>query len=432
MRADVVIIGAGALGCAIALELSRKGYATLNLDKRGAAGHGSTGSSSAIVRTHYSTPEGVAMAYEGYFYWRRWADYVDLLHTEAARFVGSGAILLKSEAWAWNRCRALFDAIGIAYEEWDRATLAARMPIFDLHAFGPARRPEDAAFWDPARRLLEGAVFTPEAGYVPDPQLATENLKRAAEVAGARFRFKREVTGVLSHRGRVAGVELAGGNRIEAPVVVNAAGPHSARVNRLAGVEEGMRIRTRPLRQEVHFVPAPLDFDFEKHGCYVFDSDTGVYFRPEAGNTILVGSEDPPCDPRGWIDDADRFEREVSEAQWRAQVYRLARRIPTLPIPASPRGLVDLYDVTDDWIPIYDRSDLPGFYLAIGTSGNQFKNAGVVGHAMAELIDACENGRDHDAEPVRVCCRYIRRTLDLGFYSRRRDPCAESSFSVNG
>ena len=66
------------------------------------------------------------------------------------------------------------------------------------------------------------------------------------------------------------------------------------------------------------------------------------------------------------------------------------------------RGFADLYDCSDDWIPIYDRSELPGFYMAVGTSGNQFKNAPVVGHCMAELIEACENGHDHDADPVRV------------------------------
>jgi sarcosine oxidase, subunit beta len=31
-----------------------------------------------------------------------------------------------------------------------------------------------------------------------------------------------------------------------------------------------------------------------------------------------------------------------------------------------------------------------GFYMAIGTSGNQFKNAAAVGRLMAELIEACE------------------------------------------
>jgi hypothetical protein len=53
------------------------------------------------------------------------------------------------------------------------------------------------------------------------------------------------------------------------------------------------------------------------------------------------------------------------------------------------------------WIPIYDKSDLPGFYMAVGSSGNQYKNAPVVGNMMAGLIDFCEKGRDHDKDPSR-------------------------------
>ena len=88
--------------------------------------------------------------------------------------------------------------------------------------------------------------------------------------------------------------------------------------------------------------------------------------------------------------------------------------------------------MSDDWIPIYDRSDLTGFYMAIGTSGNQFKNAPVAGHAMAELIDRVEHGHDHDADPLRVQCRYTGAELNLGFYSRLREVNPNSSYSVNG
>ena len=96
------------------------------------------------------------------------------------------------------------------------------------------------------------------------------------------------------------------------------------------------------------------------------------------------------------------------------------------------RGVVDLYDVTDDWIPIYDKSDLPGFYMAVGTSGNQFKNAPVVGAMMAELIIACERGHDHDRDPLPFPLPRAGRTLSLGFFSRRRRVSPESSFSVLG
>ena len=93
---------------------------------------------------------------------------------------------------------------------------------------------------------------------------------------------------------------------------------------------------------------------------------------------------------------------------------------------------MDLYDVSDDWIPIYDKSDLPGFYMAVGTSGNQFKNAPVAGRAVAELVDKVEAGRDHDADPVSVLLPRTGRTCDLGFFSRRRRPNQASSMSVIG
>jgi sarcosine oxidase subunit beta len=63
--------------------------------------------------------------------------------------------------------------------------------------------------------------------------------------------------------------------------------------------------------------------------------------------------------------------------------------MPTLPIPsgAETAGIVAMYDVSDDWIPIYDKSSLPGYYMAIGTSGNQFKCTGPAGYLMASIIE---------------------------------------------
>ncbi|RTZ97249.1 MAG: FAD-binding oxidoreductase, partial [Deltaproteobacteria bacterium] len=82
--------------------------------------------------------------------------------------------------------------------------------------------------------------------------------------------------------------------------------------------------------------------------------------------------------------------------------------------------------------PIYDKSDLPGFYMAVGTSGNQYKNGPVVGKMMAEIIQKCEAGHDHDIDPLTFHLDYINRDIDLKFYSRLRKINKESSFSVLG
>lgn len=432
-RYDAIIIGAGIIGASIAFELAKKGYSTLNVDKLSAAGAGSTINTCAIIRTHYSTLEGTAMAYESYLHWKKWPEYLEVEDERGyAEFNETGLLILLGEGRDMTTHLEHHRKLGIPFEEWDVDTLKEKMPFLDVNSYYPPRRPGDKHFAESTGEKLAGAIFIPSGGYVNDPQLSVHNVQRAAEAKGATFRFNAEVTDVRQETGHVTGITLQGNEEIDAPIVVNAAGPHSFVINRLAKVDKSMKIKTRALRHEVHFVPAPDGYDVERHGHVTSDDDIGGYSRPETGNLILVGSQDPECDPKDWIDDPDHFDREVSNGQWQAQVYRLAQRIPSLPIPGQAKGIVDLYDVSDDWIPIYDKTDLGGYYLAVGTSGNQYKNGPMAGLLMAELIHACENGWDHDADPVLVKCRITGFTLNSGFYSRNREINEDSSFSVLG
>jgi sarcosine oxidase subunit beta len=429
---DAVIIGAGVIGAATAFELGNRGLRTLNVDKLPTAGYGSTSNSCAVVRTHYSSRDGVALAHESVSYWDDWQAHVRLNgDAHLARFKRTGVVVLKSATRHHEKSVRQFREVGVAFEDWDADELRRRYPLLTTSSFYPPKRTDDRAFGVPDGEL-EGAIFTPDAGYVIDPMLATQNLQRAAEGVGGRFLFNTAVTDIREAGGRVVGVTLADGKHIDAPIVVNVGGPHSFLVNRMAGVEGDMSVRTRALRHEVHVVPAPGDCDVESQVYTTSDGDLGIYFRPDAGNQILVGSEDPKTDEREWVEHPDEFDRHVTERQWTTQVHRLALRIPGLGIPSARRGVVDLYDVSDDWMPIYDRSSLPGFYMAIGSSGNQFKTAPVAGRLMAELIERVENGHDHDRDPVTVTLPYTKLDLNLGAYSRLREVNAESSFSVLG
>ena len=432
-RYDAIIIGSGVIGCAIAFELAKKGYNTLNIDKLPDAGFGSTSNSCAIVRAHYSTWDGVAMAYEGFFYWKNWENYIGVEDERGySRYMNTGTILLKTKGHDHTRVLRQFRAIGVEHEVWDNEKLRERMPIFTTESFHPPKLPEDPHFFDQPSEDIDGAIFTPGSGYVTEPQLASHNLMRAAEAHGGKFLFNRQIIEVRRDDVRVHGITLQDGAKIDSSIVINVAGPHSFIINRMAGVEDSMNIKTRALRHEVHHVNSPDNFDFENGGYHTSDGDTGLYFRPEVGNTILVGSEDPECDPMVWIEDPDDYNTDLTEQRWKAQVYRLAQRIPGLQIPNEPRGVTDLYDVSDDWLPVYDKSDLKGFYMAVGSSGNQFKNAPVAGYVMAELIDAVEKGYDHDNNPLRVKTVYTGLELNMGFYSRNREINPSSSFSVNG
>ncbi len=432
VTADAVIIGAGVIGTAIALELSRSGWRTVSVDANPTAGYGPTSGSCAIIRVHYSTLDGTALAWEGYHYWKNWADYIGGQDPRGmAEFRETGCLVMRTQGNDMLRRHIeISERLNIPFELWDEAAIKERLPIYDLTSFSPAKRLEERGFGESNGGRVSGGVFWPTAGYVTDPMLSAQNLQWAAERAGARFVFGSKAVEVLRSNGRAAGIKLSDGQRIHAGVVVNVAGPSSSHINALAGALDDMTITTKALKQEVAHVRSPEGFDFYKDGIVVSDNDIGCYVRPEKGNHILIGSEDPECDPREFVD-PENYDRSFTD-QWTTQVYRYAQRVPSLGIPNRMQGVVDLYDVTEDWIPIYDRSLLPGYYMAIGSSGNQYKNAPPAGKMMASLIESCEAGMDHDVNPHRFELPEISQKINVGFFSRKREINPESSFSVLG
>ena len=85
---DAIIIGAGVIGSAIGFELAKKGYKTINIDRNPTSGYGSTAAACAIIRVHYSTFDGCALAYEGYHYWKDWENYLGVLDEKGlAKFI---------------------------------------------------------------------------------------------------------------------------------------------------------------------------------------------------------------------------------------------------------------------------------------------------------------------------------------------------------
>lgn len=417
---DVIVVGAGVIGAAVALELGRLGYAVTVVDRASAAGHGSTGASSGIVRYHYAHRDEAVVAWESHRRWREWERYLGVRDPAGmAAFIQCGLVLI--DGGMLNTARSLrhLEDLGIRVERLDASMLRERFPEISPARLGPPARPGDERFWAPPDGEV-GAYWMPDAGYVDDPQLAAHNLAHAAASAGVRFRFSTEVTGVLRGGGRVAGVAVAGGEALSAQVVVNAAGPWSGTLNRLAGVLDDFTTSTRPLEQEVISLPAPVNFRPGQGGVCVTDADLGTYYRPHAGETLIVGGMEPECDPLVWLDRPEEARAAVSRETWEVQSMRVARRMPNIGIPLRPRGIVGVYDVTDDWIPIYDRTALAGYYVAIGTSGHGFKQAPFAGELVARLIQACEHGHSHDDGPVTVSASWTGHRVNMGHFSRRR------------
>ncbi|CAN2231143.1 DadA Glycine/D-amino acid oxidases (deaminating) [actinobacterium SCGC AAA044-D11] len=423
-----IVIGAGVIGCSIAFEMAVKGYEVTTVDKAQGPGQGSTSASSAVVRFNYSTFDAVALAWESFHCWKNWPQHLGKKQERYSKMIDVGVVMLDAPVISGEKTSQLFDAVGIPYKVWNSTELSKNITGIDAGKYWPPKRLDDEAFWEDAEESL-GAIFTPNGGYIDDPLLATENLAQAAITAGVSFRFKSKVTAILKEGNKVIGVEVDGNEKILADIVVNAGGPWSNRINELAGVGQDFTITVKPMRQEVHQINTPMNL---LPGPIIGDLDLGIYMRSTPTGSTLIGGTEPECDQLDWVDDVEAVNLNRTKELFEAQVTRAARRLPALKIPNSPSGIAGVYDVAADWTPIYDRTDLVGFFVAIGTSGNQFKNAPMVGKLMTELIEAVRAGKDHDIDPVKVRAERTGNEINLGAFSRKRAFNADNTGTVMG
>jgi sarcosine oxidase, subunit beta len=434
--ADVSIIGSGIIGNSIALSLVRKGFKVNVYDSGPAPGYGTTSYSSGICRMYYSLLDSVKFSWEGYHYWDSWEDHLANKDPNGyAKLNKCGALFLRSknsDAFLDNSCK-LMKKVGVPLSDlnfWETELHTQHLGMDIQNTYYP-RHIEDPQFGYPdINNRITGSVFFPETGYVGDPLLATLNVYHAAKELGVNYHFNTKITEVNIHNlngiNKISGITTEHNEKIDCPIVINCGGPYSTHINTMAFLDNNIindsNISCRPLRREVAYTQYDKGrYNIDKEGKIVIDLDSGLYFRPEVGNKILIGSTEPDCEPKVWEDDLDNMDTSNTDL-WFNQMCRAALRIPELEIPNSKNQqyAVSTYDVSDDWTPIYDKSSIAGYYMAIGTSGNQFKNAPVAGEMMAELVEECENGLDHDNNPLIYKLKKTEGTINTKMFSRLR------------
>ncbi|TMK75270.1 MAG: FAD-binding oxidoreductase [Actinobacteria bacterium] len=173
-------------------------------------------------------------------------------------------------------------------------------------------------------------------------------------------------------------METSRGERIETPIVVNAAGLWSPIVAGLAGVELPIVVGRHPV-----FV-VERDAGFGAPHPVFLDLAGGSYVRPESGGLTLTGSltEDETRHPM----DPEMLGADVGLEEATDVLERTGRALPRLAEARYRRGWVGAFDITPDWMPILDESPLRGFWIAAGMSGHGFKLAPAIGEMMADLI----------------------------------------------
>src|SRR5258706_11118064 len=123
---------------------------------------------------------------------------------------------------------------------------------------------------------LGAILYEPDSGY-GDPTAVTNGYADAARRSGVRIEQGVEVVAIRSAAGRVTGVDTASGERIDAPVVVNAAGLWSPAVAHLAGIALQIVIGRHPV-----FV-VERDPSFGRPHLVYLDLPGGGYARPQTG-----------------------------------------------------------------------------------------------------------------------------------------------------
>lgn len=403
------------------------------VDRGSGPGYGTSSASSAIIRFDYSTFDGVALAWESAHCWDAWQDHLGAsIRGPLAKYRKTGAVTLETPVLPRKRTTDLYRSVGIPAQEWSPDDLRRQVPAIDPGRFWPPKATTDPEFWsDPVGEL--DATYVEAGGFIDDPLLATRNLAEAAASLGARFVYGSPVTAIIRSRHRARGVITAAGETIHSAVTVNAAGPWSRQINRLAHVDNEFQTQVRPLRVEVHQASAPPCYNGDEGtGPVICDLDLGIYARYSPGDLMLIGGTEPACDELDWADDPDNVSFNCTKTMHDRQLTRASRRFPGLRIPNVPKGIVGIYDVSGDWIPIYDKTSLPGYYVAIGTSGNQFKNAPVVGKMVASLIAISETSGNDDLESIFYDCPYTGNRISMPAFSRSRKPNPNTTGTVIG
>jgi sarcosine oxidase subunit beta len=354
--ADAVIIGGGVMGTSIAYHLTQCGIRRVVLLEKNYLGSGSSGKSSAIVRTHYSTDIIARMALKSL---RVFMHFAELIGGNAG-FVQTGMMIVvpaKDEDLLRHKVDFL-SGLGI-----NNRLLA----VEELHELHPYLSTHDLAV----------AAYEPDSGYA-DPAGTTFAFAAAARAGGAVISQGTEVVGVHVADGKVRGVRTTRGD-ISSPIVICAAGPWAKRVAGMVGIELPLKVT----RHQVLTVRRHASLDV-RHPVYA-DFVHATYFRPEGDKLTLVGSledvEEPgEADPDGYSEKIDfPFIETYSD--------RLCQRIPVMQGSFSQGGWAGLYTETPDAHPILDRFAAPeGFYVAVGFSGHGFKLSPVIGAMMAEFI----------------------------------------------
>jgi len=371
---DVVIVGGGIMGSAIAFNLlkldNRIRVAVVERDP--AYTRASTTLSLSNARIQFSLRENIEMSQYAFTVLEHFAAEMAVddsapkvsFRREGNLFLISPSGRAEAEA-SFNLQRSL----GCRVDWFSPPEFKERFPLYNVAG-------------------LAGATFSPGDGHF-DAHAFLMGYRSKARSLGAAF-IQDEVVAIETSGDRVGGVQLKSGKKMTAKCVVNCAGAWAAEIARSAGID----LPIQPVKRQVFALdtkvkpanPLPLTV-----------LPSGLYFRSETGGLILLGKsmeEDPVGFDFTWDD------KRFTDLLW----PELADFVPAFDTLKLVRGWAGLYAVNtlDGNAILGEWPELKGLFLANGFSGHGLQQGPAVGRYLAELIT--------DRTP----------TLDLSIFSPER------------
>jgi sarcosine oxidase subunit beta len=353
-RYDVVIIGAGIHGLAIAYYLCKRGIRSIAVLDRSYLGGGNSGRNTAILRSNYRTMEGIPFYDESLKMWENLSGELEynLLFSQQ----GHITVAHTDASLAGLRVRASANQIlGVNSRLVDPGDIKKMVPA--IHIGKDVRYP------------IVGGLYHPPGGNIRHDAVVW-GYARAADRMGASIHTRTEVIGIDRQNGTITGVRTTAGD-IKASTVVNATSGWCTTIARMAGVS--LPVTSFPLQA---CVTEPLKPVLDK---VIVSANLHVYVNQSDRGELVLGSE---------IDPYTSYSQRSTLPTLEMIASHTLDLFPCLRDVAVMRQWGGVCDMTPDYSPILGEApELKGFILDVGWGTYGFKAGPVSGARIAELID---------------------------------------------
>ncbi|MDP7421165.1 MAG: FAD-binding oxidoreductase [bacterium] len=346
---DLVIVGAGVMGCATAYHLANRGMTNILVVDKNTISSGATGRCGGGIRQQWGAEVNIKLAMDSR---REFATMQEEFGWDIEYRQGGYLILAFTgpEAARYKTNVELQRSLGLSVELLDAREAKEIVPELNTG------------------RVL-AATFCQTDGSA-NPFLVTHAYADAARKLGVEVSICNEVTGIECSKGRVVAVQTRSG-KVCTPRVFNAAGGAAGTIGAMAGVD----IPVEPYRREI-LVTEQLERFFDP---MIISFDYGIYFRQAACGAVMGGFGDPDQRPGPDVTSSLEFLQTMAG--------KLVDLMPCLSAVRVVRQWAGLYCMSPDAQPIIGAVSEPeGYYQAIGFSGHGFMIAPALAALMSELI----------------------------------------------